>query len=173
VDLRNGTYGLVAPITAHCPVATMIVSDLFLAEPQFLVAGQTVENAARRMALFGLSRLPVCRSGGAVVGVVSERDVVTKAVARSRACELCAVDEIMDRQFPSCLADDPVPMVHARMLALGLDWVVCLDPAGKLVGLASLGMVSGAAERLRAVGRPVAAPAPAPARVRPRSARLA
>jgi CBS-domain-containing membrane protein len=143
----------------------MLVSELFLAEPQYLVTGQTVEHAARRMLLHDLDRLPVCRPNRVVVGVVSERDVVVKAVARSRACELCAVDEIMERTYPSCLADSAVAAVQARMLTQGLDWLLCQDRAGRLCGVASFAMVSTALDRLaqRPAARPGAAPLGPPA----------
>jgi predicted transcriptional regulator len=141
----------------------MLVSELFLVEPQYLVSGQTVEHAARRMLLHDLDRLPVCRPNRVVVGVVSERDVVVKAVARSRACELCAVDEIMERAFPSCFADNAVTAVQAGMLTQGLSWVICQDRAGRLCGVASLALLSGALDRLaQRSPRPSAIAGPTP-----------
>ena len=101
---------------------------------QALTSGQTVEHAARRMLTHDLAFLPVCRQGGAVVGVITERDII-KAVAQARAPELCGVDEVMTRSFASCLPEDSVGEVYARMLSEGHERMVVRDGTGKLLGV--------------------------------------
>ncbi|HEY0705770.1 MAG TPA: CBS domain-containing protein, partial [Polyangia bacterium] len=72
----------------------MRVAELILAKPHYVVTGQTVVHAAKRMMTFGLNLLPVCRSEGTVIGVVTAWHIV-KAVAQGRAAELCAIDDVM------------------------------------------------------------------------------
>src|SRR5687767_1408227 len=109
----------------------MRLSDLLDTTAESLSPGHTVEHAARRMLARDVSVVPICRSDGTLVGVLGERDIVVKAVALSRAPELCALGEIMRKDFPRCaITDDPVD-VHARMLAEGLDRLMVVDRAGK------------------------------------------
>jgi CBS domain-containing protein len=119
---------------------------------QVLTSGQTVEHAARRMLAHGVSLLPVCRSSGMVVGVITERDII-KSVAQARAPELCGVDEVMTRVYPVCLPDDLVSDVYARTLAEGIDRVVVRDVTGRLVGVLDRARLSGAAARPPAITR--------------------
>lgn len=120
---------------------------------QSLTSGQTVEHAARRMTMHGLSFLPVCRPGGAVIGVITERDIVTKAVAQARAPELCVVDEVMTRAFPSCLAEEEATDVHGRMMAEGIERMVVRDSGGRLAGVVDRARLSGAVNQHRQPSR--------------------
>lgn len=104
-------------------------------QPPPLTCGQTVENAARRMEKFGLSALPICRRDGSVAGVIAERDIVVKVVARSRAPELCTVDEIMNTRFVSCQVDDPVELVARLFESTGFECAVVRARSGELAGI--------------------------------------
>jgi signal-transduction protein with cAMP-binding, CBS, and nucleotidyltransferase domain len=100
-----------------------------------LTCGQTVENAARRMERIGCRLLPICRRDGSLAGVLSERDIVVKVVARSRAPELCTVDEVMTTRFLSCLADDTVDDLRQRFESTGMDCAVVRHRGGELAGV--------------------------------------
>jgi CBS domain-containing protein len=126
----------------------MRLTDLLDQPAEFLTPGHTVEHAARRMMAREVSLVPVCRSDGTLVGVLDERDIVIKAVALARAPELCALGEIMRKDFPRCaISDDPVT-VYARMLAEGLDRLMVVDLAGRLVGIAERARLSVAHRRI-------------------------
>lgn len=120
----------------------MRVAELFDEPAQFLTPGHTVEHAARRMLARGVSLIPICRSDGTLVGVLDERDIVIKAVALSRAPELCSLSEIMRKEFPSCSVLDDARNVYARMLAEGIERIAVVDRTGKLVGIADRGRLS-------------------------------
>ena len=112
----------------------MRVAEVVVAEPQFVVTGQTVEHAAKRMITHDLRLLPVCRSEGTIVGAVTARDIV-KAVAQSRAPELCRVDDVMTSDYASCRHDDATDEVYRRMVSHGIEEMVVENSAGKRVGI--------------------------------------
>jgi CBS domain-containing protein len=112
----------------------MRVAELILAKPHHLLTGQTVEQAAKRMTTFGLTLLPVCRSEGSVMGVITARHIV-KAVAMGQAPHLAAVEDLMSTDFATCSWDDEVNDVYARMLSHGLDELIVESRLGHLVGI--------------------------------------
>jgi CBS domain-containing protein len=116
----------IADLLAHRPVQK---------QPPPLTCGQTVENAARRMERSGSRWLPIVRKDGSVAGVISERDIVVKAVARGRAPELCAVDEVMTTRFVCCEAEDTVDHLRELFASTGVDCAVVRQRGGELVGV--------------------------------------
>jgi CBS domain-containing protein len=125
----------------------MQLSDVLDKPAEFLTPGHTVEHAARRMLARQVSLVPICRSDGTLVGVLDERDIVVKAVALSRAPELCALGEIMRKDFPRCAITDEPASVYARMVAEGVERLLVVDRAGKLVGIAERGRLSTVSRR--------------------------
>lgn len=113
----------------------MRLSELLTTPTDFLTPGHTVEHAARRMLAREVSLIPICRPDGTLLGVLDERDIVVKAVALARAPELCALGEIMRKEFPRCGIDDDAATVYARMLAEGCERLVVIDRGGKLAGI--------------------------------------
>ena len=126
----------------------MRLPDLFDTAADFLTPGHTVEHAARRMLARDVSLIPICRSDGTLLGVLDERDIVVKAVALSRAPELCALGEIMRKDFPRCSVDDEPAVIYARMLAEGTERMVVVDRAGKLAGIVERARLAVAQRRL-------------------------
>jgi len=100
--------------------------------PPPLSCGQTVENAARRMERFGVRLLPICRNDGTIAGVIGERDIVVKVVARSRAPELCTVDEVMTTRYLSCHVDQGIDELLRLFADSSADCALLLARDGKL-----------------------------------------
>jgi CBS domain-containing protein len=103
-------------------------------KPPPLTCGQTVENAARRMERFGVRLLPICRGDGTIAGVIGERDIVVKAVARGRAPALCTVDEVMSTRYLSCDSEDTVETLMRLFAESDADCVLIRGRDGKLLG---------------------------------------
>jgi CBS-domain-containing membrane protein len=102
-------------------------------QPDHLMTGQTLEHAARRMRDKEIRFLPVCRPDSRLVGVVTERDIVIRGVARSRAAELCPVDEVMSLDFPTCSPETVLDLESSDGEA-GLSPLVVVDALGHLLG---------------------------------------
>lgn len=98
---------------------------------------ETVENAAKLMARVNAGILPVV-SGGRVVGVVTDRDLVVRVIAAARSPATCLVDEAMTEDVHYCLEDDAAEDVAKRMGDMGVRRMPVFDRQGALVGLVSL-----------------------------------
>ena len=117
---------------------------------EYIGSGQSVENAARRMRDRQLRFLPVCKPDGRVVGIVTERDIVVRAVAAGRAPELCSVDEIMTRSAPG---DGTVTTVQSigGLVEREAGPVVVVDERGHLVATAGQSMLEAGTVRTRSL----------------------
>lgn len=126
-------------------VVTVRVAEIMLTNPQYVLTGQTVEHAAKRIMNHGLSLLPVCRSDRTVMGVITPREIV-KAVAQSRAPELCPVDDVMVGEFAACSVDDPTDEIYARMITTSQSEMI-VQQQGKLAGMVDRVCLSAASLR--------------------------
>ena len=86
------------------------------------------------MERFGVRLLPICRGDGTIAGVIGERDIVVKAVARGRAPELCPVDEVMTTRYLSCELEDSVETLLRLFAESNADCALIRGRDGKLVG---------------------------------------
>jgi CBS domain-containing protein len=99
-------------------------------------SGDTIQNIAQRMADRDVGCLPVT-DGDTLVGIVTDRDIVMRAVASGKN-SLCSVRDVMTAPAKSCLAEDSVESVVRWMGKQQVRRVPIVDAAGKLVGLVSL-----------------------------------
>ncbi len=86
------------------------------------------------MERFGVRLLPICRGDGTIAGVIGERDIVVKVVARSRAPELCTVDEVMTTRYVSCHVDQGVDELLRLFAESGAESALIVARDGKLAG---------------------------------------
>jgi CBS domain-containing protein len=118
----------------------------------------TLKEAALLLAEHGISGLPVVNDEGAVVGVVSEADILAKETAaenerhgvahwlldardpwRETRFAARTVEEAMSSPVRTIDPDRPVVEAATRMLEEGINRLPVVDPHGKLVGLVSRG----------------------------------
>jgi CBS domain-containing protein len=124
----------------------------------------TVEKAATLMARLNIGLLPVV-SGERVIGLVTDRDLVVRAVAAGKPVETCPVEDVMTEDVHFCLEDDAVEDVAKRMGDVGVRRMPVLDRNNVLVGMISLDDVAAyvqwehtVAESLRKIARVSRAP---------------
>lgn len=100
--------------------------------------GQDVAAAVRLMMEHGVGTLPVVDGEGALVGLLSERDVV-QAVDRSPlSVRHLLVDQVMRRPAPTCEPEEAINEVMARMTRQRLRHLVVMD-RGRIAGVLSVG----------------------------------
>jgi CBS domain-containing protein len=66
---------------------------------------ENVAVAARMLSRYNIGILPVCGSDGRMVGLVTDRDLVTRCLASSRSPAATAVKEVMTKQIISARPD--------------------------------------------------------------------
>lgn len=113
----------------------MKVARVFHPGSPYAEPADTLRDAAARMRSHALSALPVM-SGGDLVGVLTERDVV-EAVAKGVRPAVAHVAEYMsDDGHVSVRIDEDVAVAGMKMLAIGCRHLPVVD-RGRLVGVVS------------------------------------
>jgi len=97
---------------------------------------ETVAAAARRMADADVGCLLVLGNDRQVVGIVTERDIVTKVVARRNEAHELTVGRIMTRNVVSCQMHTRLDQVHRMMTAHNVRHMPVIEDG------APLGMIS-------------------------------
>jgi CBS domain-containing protein len=100
-----------------------------------------LHEALRVMRDRAIGALVVTDGAGAVVGLLSERDVVVGlATHGARAFDL-RVSQLMARPAVTCEPDDSLKSVMALMTRQRVRQVPVVEPGGKLAGIVSVGDV--------------------------------
>ena len=115
----------------------MIVSQLMDPEVVAIDAGESAATAARMMQSANLGCLPVLR-GGALTGMLTDRDLVLRCIAAGLDPEKTPVGRIMSPQ-PVTVSPAADSLEAARLMADRQLRRLAVTENGRLVGMLSLG----------------------------------
>ena len=118
----------------------MNVRDVMTAQVATATPQTTIEEVARTMSHVDSGAVPVVEDGK-VVGLVTDRDIVLRVVAKGGDLS-GPVSEIMSGDVQSCGQDTNLADAAARMGAHQVRRLVVLDDKGALVGILSLGDIA-------------------------------
>ena len=118
----------------------MKVSEAMTAQVVTATPQTTVAEVARQMAQIESGAVPVM-ADGKVVGIVTDRDIVIRVVAKGGSLD-APVSEMMSQDVQTCGADDNLADATAKMGANQIRRLVVTDDAGRLAGILSLGDVA-------------------------------
>lgn len=114
------------------------VRSLMTATVYSISPDDSAQSAARLMLETGVAMLPVEAPGvGAVLGVVTDRDILVQIVASSLPTST-AVCEFMTVSAETCFPDDSVLSAAHKMVESGLFRLVVIDEGRRPVGILSL-----------------------------------
>lgn len=85
----------------------MLVKELMSPQPVFCTPETSLHDVARLMKENDCGAIPVCE-GQHVVGIVTDRDIVTRAVAGDADSQKLAASEVMTRNLMLVRDDDPI-----------------------------------------------------------------
>lgn len=114
----------------------MRISNIMTNYAEAITPEQTVSEAAARMADIDSGSLFV-EEGTRLVGVVTDRDIVVKAIAKGLTLET-PVKEIMTSELVTCTADEEVRDVAERMAEAEVRRIPVIDEHKCLIGVVSL-----------------------------------
>src|SRR5215218_6116262 len=113
-------------------VAEVMTRNVRLIEPN-----QTIRDAAQLMAEMDAGIMPV-REGDRLVGMITDRDIVVRAVAQGRGPDT-PVREVMTDEVKYCYEDDDTSDVARNMADIQVRRLPVLTRDKRLVGIISLG----------------------------------
>lgn len=121
------------------PFLRLRAGDVSCPAPVFVDEHASVAQAARAMARAGATAALVRRGtggeGGEVLGILTERDVLTKVVAQDRDAAALPAAEVMTRRLVTVGADELLIEAFSRMVHAGIRRLVLVDAAGAPAGI--------------------------------------
>ena len=112
-------------------------SEVMTARPVCCEPEDSVSHAADMMRQHDVGSLPVVDSldSGRLVGIVTDRDLVTKVVARNRPVDSATVKDAMTAGPATCREDDDVERAVSLMAERQVRRMPVLDGGGRLSGI--------------------------------------
>lgn len=83
--------------------------------------------------------IPVCDNNNCLVGLVTDRDVVLRAVACNKAINQIPVSEIMTCNVCTCKEDDEISEVQIQMSTNQIRRVPVCDENNHVIGIVTMG----------------------------------
>jgi CBS domain-containing protein len=118
----------------------MKVREAMTAQVATATPATTIAEVARTMAQIESGAVPVMNDGK-VVGLITDRDIVIRVVAKGGALD-GPVSEVMSDAIESCNEDDNVADAAAKMGTHQIRRLVVLNDKGGLAGILSLGDIA-------------------------------
>ena len=114
-------------------VSEVMTHDVKIASPQ-----DSLRDAARMMEGIDAGALPVGENDR-LVGMLTDRDITLRAVARGKSPDECTVREVMSSDIKYVFEDETVENAAKNMGDLQMRRLPVLDRKKRLVGIISLG----------------------------------
>jgi CBS domain-containing protein len=104
---------------------------------------ESVLDAAKRMNDRKIGSLVVCDAHGSIVGMLTERDMLTRVVAAERSPSETLVGDVMTQTVSTCTPDHEIAELR-DMMHKGRYRHVPVEEDGRLVGMVSMGDLNAA-----------------------------
>lgn len=115
----------------------MQVQEIMHPDVQIAHPNMTVRDAARRMRVDNIGALPVGENDR-LIGIVTDRDIVVRAIAEDRSPADTTVREVMSEGICYCFEDDDVAQAAQVMAAHQVRRLPVVDRGKRLVGVVAL-----------------------------------
>lgn len=117
------------------------VSQVMTRSVRTLTPSDTVVQAAQAMAELNVGVIPVC-NGEKLVGVVTDRDIVIRGVARERDGKSTRLSEVMSAEVRCASEDQDIDAVLKTMADAQIRRMPVVDANQRLVGIVSIGDIA-------------------------------
>src|SRR5262245_43991817 len=116
----------------------MKVKDVMTTSVETVAPSSSIQAAAERMKTLDVGPLPVCENDR-LVGMVTDRDITTRAVAQGFGGSAGSVRDVMTPDVVYCFEDQEVAEAARLMKKHQIRRLVVLNQDKRLVGIVSLG----------------------------------
>jgi CBS domain-containing protein len=115
----------------------MLVQDVMSQPASVIDPNMTIRDAARKMRADNIGALPVGEDGH-LIGMVTDRDIVMRAVAEERPPGDTAVREVMSGNIVCCYMNDDLDRAASLMAEHQVRRLAVLSRDKQLVGMVAL-----------------------------------
>jgi len=114
----------------------MRARDIMTKDPECCRPSHTAQDAARVMRNRDCGCVPIVDDAGAVVGIVTDRDLALRAIATGKDSST-KLSELMTPSATSCGPDDDLRDVEQKMAELQIRRIPIVDASGRCIGIIS------------------------------------
>ena len=125
----------------------MKVREIMTSNVECLSPEASLQEIAQEMKSLDVGFIPICENDR-LVGTVTDRDIVIRAVADGIDINTCKAREIMSREVVYAFEEDDVKSVAEKMRDKDVRRILILDKAKRLVGVVSIGDISKVEEKV-------------------------
>jgi CBS domain-containing protein len=125
----------------------MKVREIMTSNVECLGPQASLIEVAQEMKSLDVGFMPICENDR-LVGTVTDRDIVIRAVADGLDANTCRARDIMSRDIVYAFEDDDVKTVAEKMREKDVRRILILDKAKRLVGVVSIGDISKVEEKV-------------------------
>ncbi|HXW38308.1 MAG TPA: CBS domain-containing protein [Acidimicrobiales bacterium] len=116
--------------------------DIMTPDTEYMRTNSTVQQAASLLASTGVGAIPVCELDGRIVGMLTDRDIVVRVVAKAKDPSAVSLAEIVDGSGVVIVdADDDVEVAIETMKAHQVRRLPVVEE-NQLVGMISQGDIA-------------------------------
>jgi CBS domain-containing protein len=119
----------------------MKIKDVMTTSVECVRPETTLQEAAAKMKSLNVGSLPVCE-GDRPIGIVTDRDIVVRAIAEGRDPRTTRVPEAMTADVVSVPETADVKEAARLMKDRQIRRIVVVDPNKRVVGIVSLGDIA-------------------------------
>ncbi|MBN2292217.1 MAG: CBS domain-containing protein [Pirellulales bacterium] len=131
----------------------MNVSDIMSKDVQTISTDASILDAAQKMKSVDAGVLPVVTGDGVVVGIITDRDIVLRAVAQGADSTQMRASEAMSPDPVTCRPDCPIDAAANTMRDQKIRRLIITEDLNKnVVGIVSLGDIAVRAKEMELVG---------------------
>ncbi len=117
----------------------MKVSECMCQDVCFVKPDCNTYDAARIMCENHIGCIPVCNDDKTVVGILTDRDILLRAVACNKEAKSTPVSEIMTTNVYTCKAEKEITEAQNLMAQNQIRRVPVVDNTNKVVGILTMG----------------------------------
>lgn len=117
------------------------IGSIMSSKPSFCHPDTPLNEVAAQMRELNVGIIPVC-SGKKIHGMITDRDIVVRAVAKGLPLSLTPVKEVMTNEVVYCYEDQDVREVVALLQDYQIRRLVVLNRHKKMSGIVSLGDIA-------------------------------
>ena len=140
----------------------MKIQEIMTKNFEMINTTDSLTNAAQQMKKLDVGVLPV-REGDRIVGIITDRDIIIRALAEQRAAGSTLVKDVMSGDIQCCRPEDSLEDAARLMQEKQVRRLIVLDQENSPVGIVSLGDIAAkshadelAGETLEEISRPAA-----------------
>ena len=98
-----------------------------------------LNQVAKLMSEKHIGCIPVCDDNNCICGIVTDRDILLRAVACEKDTKNCPVSDVMTSNVCTCTEDDDMTNAESKIAQHQIRRLTVCDQNNKLVGILTLG----------------------------------